>query len=99
MRAWSFHSRAQAGRPALHAPFCGSERRAMDIKSELLEGIGARIKEIMYGYVARQSVTCTPRENTAAEYFTDFFDGTAYFSAHPAQNGVIRIDGDPLDRS
>ncbi len=71
----------------------------MDIKSELLEGIGARIKEIMYGYVARQSVTCTPRENTAAEYFTDFFDGTAYFSAHPAQNGVIRIDGDPLDRS
>lgn len=57
------------------------------------------IKEILYGYVRRESISHSPGEKEAETYFLDFFGKQEYFQAHPGYYGAFPIEEDPFDRA
>ena len=57
-----------------------------------------KIKDILYGYVMRRSISYSPGEREAEEYFLDFFGKQEYFQAHPRYYGAFPIEGDPFGR-
>lgn len=57
------------------------------------------IKEILYGYVRRESISHSPGEKEAEMYFLDFFGKQDYFQAHPGYYGAFPIEEDPFDRA
>lgn len=68
-------------------------------RSLSLEGIGAEILEILYGYVKVESITNSPGEREAEDYFLSFFRAQPYWRAHPDQVGTWPVPGDPFGRS
>lgn len=57
------------------------------------------IKEILYGYVRRESISHSAGEKEAEQYFLDFFGRQEYFKAHPQYYGAFPIEDDPFDRA
>ena len=64
-----------------------------------LSGIGAEIQRILYDYVQAESITNSPGEREAEEFFLRFFRGQPYWQAHPEDVGKRPIPGDPHGRS
>lgn len=64
-----------------------------------LSGIGAEIQRILYDYVQAESITNSPGEREAEEFFLRFFHGQPYWQAHPEDVGKRPIPGDPHGRS
>ena len=45
--------------------------------------LGGRIQELLYDYVAVQSITNTPAERGVEEFFQKYIRGIEYFSQNP----------------
>lgn len=57
------------------------------------------IKEILYGYVRRESISHSAGEKDAERYFLDYFGRQEYFRAHPQYYGAFPVENDPFDRA
>lgn len=71
----------------------------MDNKQQLLAGIGQEIKDILYGYVKAESITYSPAEKDAEQYFLNYFRALPYWQEHPEYAGAYPIPGDPFGRA
>lgn len=67
--------------------------------STLFDGIGGEILSLLRGYVAAQSCTGTPEENSGADYFFHVLRDKPYFAAHPEHLIRSSIPDDPLGRA
>lgn len=65
----------------------------------ILEGIGQEIQEILYGYIKAESITYSPAEKCAEEYFLQYFRKQPYWQAHPDYVGRYPIPDDPFGRA
>lgn len=57
------------------------------------------IRELLYGYVKRESISYSPGEKEAENYFLDYFGKQEYFQAHPRYYGAFPIEEDPFGRA
>lgn len=57
------------------------------------------IKEILYGYVACESITGTAGEKSAENFFLNYFGDKEYFKAHPELYGAYPIADDQHGRA
>lgn len=71
---------------------------AMD-QGPFLEGIGQEILDILYGYVKAESITYSPAEKRAEEYFLNYFRNLPYWQEHPDCVGAYPIPNDPFGRA
>ena len=65
----------------------------------ILDGIGREIQEILYGYIKAESITYSPAEKCAEEYFLQYFRQQPYWQAHPDYAGRYPIPDDPFGRA
>lgn len=65
----------------------------------ILDGIGQEIQEILYGYIKAESITYSPAEKCAEEYFLQYFRKQPYWQAHPDYAGRYPIPDDPFGRA
>lgn len=65
----------------------------------LLDGIGQEIKDILYGYIKAESITYSPAEKRAEEYFLSYFRAQPYWQQHPDYVGAYPIPNDPFHRA
>ena len=61
--------------------------------------LGGRIQELLYDYVAVQSITNTPAERGVEEFFQKYIRGIEYFSQNPEYWGLYPVENDGLDRN
>lgn len=64
-----------------------------------MRSLASVIKEILYGYIAQDSISDTANEQKAENYFLDFFAEQPYFKAHPDYIGAQPIENDPYGRA
>ncbi len=61
--------------------------------------LGGRIQELLYDYVAVQSITNTPAERGVEEFFQKYIRGIEYFSQNPEYWGLYPVENDGLGRN
>lgn len=66
---------------------------------KVLDGIEKDIKQLVYGYVAQKSFTCSADENQARDFIINYLSEIPYFKKHPQYYGTYDIEGDPFGRS
>ena len=59
----------------------------------------AEIKEILYGYVACESITGSRKEKSAESFFLNYFKEKEYFKVNPDLYGAYPIEGDQYGRA
>ena len=57
----------------------------------LLDGIAQEIQDILYGYVKAESITYSPAEKAAEQYFLRYFRDQPYWQANPDYVGAYPI--------
>lgn len=65
----------------------------------LLDGIAQEIQDILYGYVKAESITYSPEEKAAEQYFLSYFRNQPYWQANPDYVGSYPIPDDPFGRA
>ena len=65
----------------------------------LLDGIAQEIQDILYGYVKAESITYSPAEKAAEQYFLRYFRDQPYWQANPDYVGAYPIPDDPFGRA
>ena len=61
--------------------------------------LGTRIQELLYRYVAVESITNTPGERGVEDFFRSYIEEIPYFTQHPDHWGLYPLEGDGLGRN